>query len=436
MGCNGPDDNGECKYEEPVANAGEDVSATLASTANLDGSTSSASCAYALTYTWTLKQAPLSSALDDAVFGSANGTDAAAIVQLPPDVPGTYIVGLTVHDGVATSNEDIVVIDVFNDNTPPIADAGDDVVGAVGERSALDGSGSMDPEGAALDYIWKLASAPSGSILGSTDIYDGDTTTPSLVPDVSGTFVMSLVVSDGEMWSEPDYATIIVAAENQTPIADAGDSSVLAPCENDEYIQLNGNGSFDPEGSAITHQWTVSSVPGTSTATDANFDDATLPNPKFYFDVIGTYTFDLQVFDGELSSPYDQVSLTVVDPSENQVPWANAGVDQTVDLEADCTSTSYVWSCGTCPSIAFEVDGGASTDPDGDTLHFSWTESTGDVTIDTPTLSFSRVWTPVLTTTYGTPTTATYTLDVEVADCAVADTDSVALTVTCTGLKP
>ena len=47
-------------------------------------------------------------------------------------------------------------------NEPPVADAGPDLLLELGDTAPLDGSGSSDPEGLALNAVWAVTSAPVG----------------------------------------------------------------------------------------------------------------------------------------------------------------------------------------------------------------------------------------------------------------------------------
>jgi len=75
--------------------------------------------------------------------------------------PGFYTITLEVSDGELT-DIDTVEVDVFPYiNTPPIANAGDDITvidtdGSGSEAVLLDGSGSFDPDGSILSYEWRL----------------------------------------------------------------------------------------------------------------------------------------------------------------------------------------------------------------------------------------------------------------------------------------
>ena len=434
-GCPATKDSEEA-YTAPVAIAGDSQDINLGETVTMDGSASTVCCELELAYQWTFKQIPIDSAVDDAVFGSTNGSTAAQTVNWVPDTLGAYVVGLVVTDNVSVSNEALIVINVYANNLPPIANAGPDQTGGENVRVLFDGSASNDPEGAALDYIWTLASAPATSTLTSANIFDADTNAPSIVPDASGPYVLSLVVSDGDAFSDPDYATANIASSDLPPVAEAGSSETLSPCAPD-VIHLNGFGSYDPEGESLAYAWSVMSVPEGSTATDEQLSDPTVPDPTFAYDIIpGSYTFSLQVNDGENASAFDEVTITLVDASENGAPSANAGDNQTIELEADCTSSDYSWTCEQCVATSFTLDGSASSDPDGDSLSYMWTNAATSGTIETAEMVVTQFHAPSITATYGSTTVTAYDLTLEVTDCGYTDSDTVKLTVTCEGIKP
>ena len=106
------------------------------------------------------------------------------------------------------------------------------------------------------------------------------------------------------------------------------------------------------------------------------------------------------------SAPSRSADATEALRRENQAPTANAGPDQTVASGA-----------------AVNLDGTASTDPDGDALTYAWTQSGGP----SVTLSGANTATPSFTAPTGP---ASVTFQLEVCDThAACDTDSVAITV-------
>jgi hypothetical protein len=74
-----------------------------------------------------------------------------------------------------------------------------------GFLNTLDGSSSSDPEGDTLTYSWSIQSKPSGS---TTRIDGADQALAEFEPDVAGTYVIQLMVSDGATSSQPDTVTI------------------------------------------------------------------------------------------------------------------------------------------------------------------------------------------------------------------------------------
>lgn len=82
-------------------------------------------------------------------------------------------------------------------NQAPVADAGADRVGAVGDELTLSGGNSSDDETplAQLTYEWTLVSAPSGS---TAVLQNASSIAPALTPDLPGEFIIELVVRDEE----------------------------------------------------------------------------------------------------------------------------------------------------------------------------------------------------------------------------------------------
>ena len=134
------------------------------------------------------------------------------------DVNGDYTATLVVSDGDLNSDDTVLV--TF-DNVAPVADAGNNQTVGVGDTVALDGTGSSDANGDPLTYLWSLVSAPPGS---SAQIQPNNAATTSFVPDENGSYVISLVVNDGVVDSEPSSVTITATATSEQVIEDLGDA--------------------------------------------------------------------------------------------------------------------------------------------------------------------------------------------------------------------
>ena len=182
----------------PVANAGPDQSVPVTAVAQLDGSGSSDVDGNPLSYLWSLVSAPAGSA---AVLDNEHVVNPSFYV----DLPGTYVVQLTVGDGQVVSPPDTIAVTTINSR--PVAKAGPDLSAFVGEPVTLDGSGSIDVDGDPLSYSWSLSVRPDAS---TASLSAATTAAATLVPDLPGLYVAQLIVSDGALDSSPDTAQVTI----------------------------------------------------------------------------------------------------------------------------------------------------------------------------------------------------------------------------------
>jgi endonuclease I len=186
-------------------------------------------------------------------------------------------------------------------NLPPIANAGPDQIVAENQLVTLDGSESYDDEEAPIDlsYIWTV---PTGILLNDTTSPATSFTTP--IVDDSVDFIFGLIVSDGELDSDPDSVTITVFHTNISPVANAGPDQTIM--EN-ELVILDGTGSSDFENVNLSYFWTA--------PVNIELDDPTRSSPTFISPEVSDSTFlffTLIVSDGELESDPDSVTVTIL----------------------------------------------------------------------------------------------------------------------------
>lgn len=150
-------------------------------------------------------------------------------------------------------------------NKAPIANAGSDVSVTGPADVTLNGSGSRDPEGGALSYAWSQTSGPAVSIT-AADSANASIALGSTDADVA--YVFSLKVTDPQGLSATDSVTVTNKAEtpNRAPevTLDAAFSA-----ESGASVSLAASAT-DPDGDALTYQWTVPaglSVSGQNSAT-------------------------------------------------------------------------------------------------------------------------------------------------------------------------
>jgi len=350
--------------QSPVANAGIDKTVEVSKEIILDGSASIDPDGDAITYQWSVRRAPEG---NNATLSATNVISP----TLVPEIAGVYVIELVVNDGQTDSPVDIVVITVKSSQLP-IANAGIDQTVPVANEVTLDGSGSKDPDGDAITYQWSIDSAPEGhnATLSATNIIS-----PTLIPDIAGDYVIELVVNDGQTDSSVD-SVVITAKSSQLPIANAGvDQTVQVARE----VTLDGSASHDPDGDAISYQWSIHSAPDDNTAT---LSATNVISPTIIPDIAGDYVIELVVNDGQTDSSVDSVVITV---KSNQLPIANAGIDQIVET-----------------GIEVILDGSASYDPDGDEITYLWTAPAGVIlsstTTDKPTFTTTESEGPLIFT--------------------------------------
>ena len=132
---------------------------------------------------------------------------------------------------------------------------------------------------------------------------------------------------------------------NTTPVANAGEDQAV---QIGDLVELDGSASFDVDGDALIYHWTLVTAPVGSAAM---LSDPGAVMPTFNVDLPGEYFIELVVDDGRATSISDAVIVTTA----NSPPVADAGPDQTVSVNSPV-----------------QLDGGASSDVDGDPLAFSW----------------------------------------------------------------
>ncbi|MEE2657200.1 MAG: SUMF1/EgtB/PvdO family nonheme iron enzyme [Candidatus Latescibacterota bacterium] len=266
----------------PNAVAGPDYIASLGSSFFLDGSGSTDTEGDSLSYTWAV-------VAQGAEISIADST--APQTEIDPLSTGAYTFRLTVSDGALTGTDEITITVTEATNLAPIADAGANQTVRVGTAVTLDGGASSDPEGASVSYRWLVGNNPGESVT----LSDSTFATPSFIPNLLGSYVFGLKVSDGTNVSLQD--TVVIRVVTQT------------------YARRSGMIEI-PEGS-----FTMGSASGQS-------DEAPLHTVRvaaFWVDSVEVTAaeYSLCVRDGDCATPGEQ-------------PDCNFGLDERADHPINC----------------------------------------------------------------------------------------------------
>ena len=267
---------------------------------------------------------------------------------------GVYTVTLTITDNDGAVGSATLVVTV--DNVEPTAHAGADQSVDEGQVVTLNGTGSSDPGTDVLHFMWQQLAGPD-VVLDLSDPVQPTFTAPS-VPAGGATLTFALTVSDGVADSTPAVVNITITNVNKPPYADAGPTQTV---QEGSVVTLDGMGSFDADNELLTYNWLQTSGPF------VELSDPTTVQPTFVAPLVDpagmNLGFSLTVSDG-LDTASASTSVQVA--NVNQPPVAHAGGAQTVN-EASLVT----------------LDSTASADPDGDSLTYSWTQTSGTpVTLD------------------------------------------------------
>ncbi len=240
----------------------------------------------------------------------------------------------------------------------------------------------------------------------------------------SGQLVTQFISQEGSSNSVRLFARL---EQNTRPVANAGTDQTVEQTGTLTSVTLDGSGSSDPDGDALTYTWTGGGLSGSVSGANPTVE---LP--------AGSHTLTLTVGDGELTAT-DTVQVTVQDttnptivgsrtPAANTNGWNNT--DVTVNFDCD-DSGSGIASCSGPTTLSTDGAGqsvtGTATDNAGNTAQSAVSGINVDKTA--PTIVFGgNAGTYTLDQTVVITCSATDALSgIDTADCPEVNSTASAL---------
>ena len=207
------------------------------------------------------------------------------------DEVGSYLISLTVSDGVNTSPVVTKTISVEDGNVAPVAVfTASPSAGIAPVTVNFDASSSSDANNDALTYTWDFGDGTTGTGITTNHEY--------LTVD---NYTITLTVSDGSKTST-DTQTITVTDGSPVAAISVSETSGIAPFE----ITFNGSDSVDPTGEGLIYAWDF-----------GNGDTATTASASVTYANLGDFTVTLTVTNTAGDSDSDTTIITVTDGSQS-----------------------------------------------------------------------------------------------------------------------
>jgi subtilisin family serine protease/PKD repeat protein len=265
---------------------------------------------------------------------------------------GTYILTLTASSNGVSSQPATTTVNVINHiNRAPIAHLNGPYTATEDQVKTFSAIGSLDEEGSPLTYQWNFGDGTSTTT---------PTSTVSHIYLQGGNKLLTLIVNDGTVNSNPVTTTVSVTEVNDRPVAKVG--GPYSPIEDEAYI-FNGSGSTDEESSQLVYTWTIAGV---------LLPPTTSPTISYTFTRAGIYSVKLIVSDGLLNSLTDTAIIGVTEKNDKPVANINGPYTATEDQ-------------------AKTFSGAGSTDEEGSALTYKWNFGDG-VTTTTATSTVNHTY--------------------------------------------
>ncbi|RKH65932.1 myxosortase-dependent M36 family metallopeptidase [Corallococcus aberystwythensis] len=323
----------------PVANAGADITANERTAVSLAGTGTDAE-GDALSYQWEqIAGTQVQLTGDTTTTPSFTAPDVTATTTL------TFQLTVTAN---GKSSTDTVNVTVNNVDRAPVANAGADFEAGARDTVTLHGSGS-DVDGDALSYFWTQTGGEAVT-LNNADSASATFMAPDVKTPTELTFKLT-VTANGV--STSDLVNVTVRKMNRHPV---GQAPAAITVNEGEAVELDASGITDPDGDALTFTWTQVGGATVST-TGAGTAKLTFAAPQVQADTALAFSLTVTDSDGAASGPF---VYTVNVKQVNQAPVAKVRVIS-----------------GVRGGELVKIDASTSTDPDNETLTYTWQQTGG-----------------------------------------------------------
>jgi hypothetical protein len=269
----------------------------------------------ALGYRWEILSAPV----DDNGTPDDTGDDIDAVASVGDatadsttfegDLPGTYVLGFTACEGGdCDANDDTVCERTLNvtlddpgspaTNSPPLCAVNIDQVGQAGVVIALDGTGTIDPDGDDLVFEWEISDRPNSSA--DREVTGADLLIASYKPSTSGVHGISLTATEAD---DGDDATEELSCTKHFNL-DVRNLPPLCPSSAPIYVSdlgdvtLDFSGATDPDGDDLEYEWDWPLTDGEPRCGDADLSDTEGPTTTITRAQPGQHIVEVTVTDG------------------------------------------------------------------------------------------------------------------------------------------
>jgi uncharacterized protein (TIGR03382 family) len=343
----------------PVANSGKgpqtvanftvnpSTGAKVYTTVKLDGSGSFDPDGDALTYTWTQLSGPAVT-LTGATTARPTFTPRVANDE-------TFVFQLVVNDGKENSAPANVTVYVLTDHDP-VVNAGEDFRAPARGVVTLSGSVTDPDEDPVLGSLWLQLSGPEVTLKD-----DSALTTTFNAPDVKeDTELVFLLLAQTNSLVGEDTVTVVIHKSNRQPVVKGPNDKMV---EERTHLTLDAEGT-DADADALTYQWEQTGGPVVELSGD---DTAQLSftTPEVLGDTLMTFRLMAKDSDGKES---EAVTVNLMVTDVNRAP----------------TALARKIAGGSVAGDSITLDGTGSTDPDGQTLTYQWTQVSGPSVTLTP----------------------------------------------------